>query len=882
LRIARREAMRSKGRSILMLVMIALPVLGVTAADVIIATQNVNSVESLDRRLGTEAAAMVYTTEDPGVNRVRQGIDPDSGGYSVASGAAVPAPSLATMLAALGHHRAATEVVMTYPGVRTRRGVVSVDATQLQVTDPLAHGLFRLTHGRWPRNANEVVVNQALADRGPSVGHELSLSEYASLDARTGADLTRKVVGIAESTSQRSQPQLVGLPGSIPALHGQQVDRSWLIGGRAVPWSAVQKLNRIGVLVVSRSVILHPNAAARAAQVALGGRQKVDHSVLTIAVLVVVMALIEVVLLAGPAFAVGARRQARPLAVLAASGGTPQQARRVVLATGVVIGTAGALAGVVVGIGSARLFEPILQRFNPDWFGPFQIQWLHLAGVALFGLVSALLAAVVPAWIASRQDVVAVLAGRRGDRKPSPRSPYVGLVLLAVGIGLAVVGAKQSQLGTAIAIAASAICCVLGMLFLVPVVVVGVARLGRFLPLPLRFAVRDAARHRTRTTPAVAAVAASVMGVVALGIGVSSSTAGDRAKYEPSLPMGMSAVSSNVGPGNPVPWAQYAKAVTREAPGVLTEPIIGLPYEEHNGTTINVTFAGLDGVQLQSTSFGPSLGADVFVYGGTLPKVFTRPGGLDAAAAARTLDAGGVIVFADHPVGRSRVVVRAELTPPGRDGSSAPPAPVVTKRTVPALIVRSGARTSGTAIIPPGLARQLDVHPTTIELVTDGPTITKDQEKNLSERLNGLTPGGSVYVERGYQTPSSTWILQLVLACLGALLMLGGTLTATFLALSDARPDLATLSAVGAAPRTRRAVAAAYALAVGGVGAVLGAAVGFVPGIAVTYPLAAANPHSCFQPGCPPVHAHFLDVPWLMVGGVVVLLPLLVSAVVWV
>ena len=59
-------------------------------------------------------------------------------------------------------------------------------------------------------------------------------------------------------------------------------------------------------------------------------------------------------------------------------------------------------------------------------------------------------------------------------------------------------------------------------------------------------------------------------------------------------------------------------------------------------------------------------------------------------------------------------------------------------------------------------------------------------------------------------------MIQLVLGGLGAVLMLGGTLTATFLALSDARPDLATLSAVGASPRMRRGVAASYALVVGG------------------------------------------------------------------
>ena len=129
---------------------------------------------------------------------------------------------------------------------------------------------------------------------------------------------------------------------------------------------------------------------------------------------------------------------------------------------------------------------------------------------------------------------------------------------------------------------------------------------------------------------------------------------------------------------------------------------------------------------------------------------------------------------------------------------------------------------------------------------------------------------------------NETLILLGILFGLGAVLMLGGTLTATFLALSDARPDLATLSAVGASPRTRRGVAAAYALVVGFVGALLGAAVGFIPGIAISLP--ADLGHSCpratwTRPGtrCP---SHFLDVPWLMVLGLVVVLPLLTALIV--
>ena len=104
--------------------------------------------------------------------------------------------------------------------------------------------------------------------------------------------------------------------------------------------------------------------------------------------------------------------------------------------------------------------------------------------------------------------------------------------------------------------------------------------------------------------------------------------------------------------------------------------------------------------------------------------------------------------------------------------------------------------------------------------------------------------------------------------------MLGGTLTATFLALSDARPDLATLAAVGAAPRTRRRVAAAYALVIGFVGAVLGAVVGFIPGVAISRPLTSMTISGATEQG------PFLAIPWLLIVTIVLALPLLTAAVV--
>lgn len=94
----------------------------------------------------------------------------------------------------------------------------------------------------------------------------------------------------------------------------------------------------------------------------------------------------------------------------------------------------------------------------------------------------------------------------------------------------------------------------------------------------------------------------------------------------------------------------------------------------------------------------------------------------------------------------------------------------------------------------------------------------------------------------------------------------------------------ATLAAVGAAPRTRPGIAAAYAVVVALIGAVLGALVGLVPGIAVTYPLTSGGQGTeCFGNRCVATGAAtgpFLDIPWVLIVGVVIGLPLLMAGVV--
>jgi putative ABC transport system permease protein len=843
LRLAWRDVLRSRGRTMLVLVMIALPVLAVTAADVVYATSKVSAHEGLDRRIGSSAARL---RAFPGQQDIVQWVDPDDGWASSGDGKG-PRVTLADAAPVLGDGRPAILLDTGIQRVHTGRGALDVVTTQTVLTDPLARGLFRLDSGRWPTTTDQVVVNAALAEHGFGIGDTVPL--------RSG---DRTVVGIVESTNLRTAPVLAGLPGSVGPVHLGE-GGTWLVGGGPVSWDDVRALNKVGFTVLSRDVVDHPPSESQKPAQLRGFGSSGNGQILSILLLVVSMALLEVVLLAGPAFAVGARRQSRTLALMSATGGTPRQARRVILASGMVLGALAAVAGVVVGLGVGWAALPFVQRLSDTWFGPFDLNWLQLVGIAGFGVLSAFLAAVVPAWIASRQDVVAVLAGRRGDRRPSLRSPVLGVLLLGAGIVVSVAGTRGG--GTSL-IAVAAVVSVVGMIFLVPLVVVGLARVCGRLPLAGRYAVRDAARHRTRTVPAIAAVAATVAGVVALGIANSSDAAQNKADYTPSLQMGTGAVISY----SPRPdWAGLTAVAERVVPRAVTTPVLGVPGAGPERAWF--VFHGPRDVPLLEY-YSSALTSGVVVSDHRIPSVVAGVPTGRVSAAEAMLRRGGVVVFASRPGSAHTVTVTGRVhNGPGR------PVHRIARVRLPALYVVPAGAATVEAVMSSSAVERLGATPQTVALGIVG-DITKKEQSDLTEAVSGQSRNAHVEVERGYEPDTATRILLLILGVLGGVLMLGGTLTATFLALSDARPDLATLSAVGASPRTRRAVAAAYALVVGFVGAVLGAAVGFIPGIAVTYPLTA--PYNTGEPG----PSHYLDVPWTLILTLVVGLPLLTALIV--
>jgi putative ABC transport system permease protein len=414
------------------------------------------------------------------------------------------------------------------------------------------------------------------------------------------------------------------------------------------------------------------------------------------------------------------------------------------------------------------------------------------------------------------------------------------------------------------------------MILLVPVVVATLARLGRRLPLVGRYAVRDAARHRTRTVPAVAAVAATVAGVVALGIANASDAAESEATYLPQLAMGYGSLTTYREDEEAVDWDRFAGAIHREEPSVDVSEVMSYDASLGGDTYVDLRFRrpDVEGREMFADTYAGSYGN--LLAGPDMLSLATPLREADLDAARRTIAGGGIVVFTDKPVEGDRLHVGGRLYTDGGKPEKLDPVEL------PAFFLQVRGYPPALAVAAVGALDPMGLTVKTAGLLLDARALSATEQEGLGDVLRGMDENAYLYVERGYQKDNETLIVLGILFGLGAVLMLGGTLTATFLALSDARPDLATLSAVGAAPRTRRSVAAAYALVVGFVGALLGAAVGFIPGIAITYPLTStAFMSSALDARGNQLPSHFVDIPWVMILGLVVVLPLLTAAIVW-
>ena len=99
----------------------------------------------------------------------------------------------------------------------------------------------------------------------------------------------------------------------------------------------------------------------------------------------------------------------RELGLLRAVGMVRKQTRRMIRWEAVIISAVGAILGTVLGVALGAI---VVQAIPEDILSAFAIPWIRI-GIMVFGAsLAGILAAVFPAWRASRLNVLAAISGR--------------------------------------------------------------------------------------------------------------------------------------------------------------------------------------------------------------------------------------------------------------------------------------------------------------------------------------------------------------------------------------------------------------------------------------------------------------------------------------
>jgi putative ABC transport system permease protein len=337
-------------------------------------------------------------------------------------------------------------------------------------------------------------------------------------------------------------------------------------------------------------------------------------------------------------------------------------------------------------------------------------------------------------------------------------------------------------------------------------------------------------------------VTATVAGAVALGVGGASDTLQSKTTYQPTGPS-HAVVVGGLNGATPTQLRSIRAAVAKRLPGAAQVPIRTIQSSKF----LDVT-DGRSETPLLS-SYGGVVDGGAMVGDSALDLLDLSAA--ERAKAADGLRRTGAVALVDSPSqGPVSVaehddtgnLVKRSTLPAYRVVSALHPTPLIVSEAVGATLGRVGLA---------GLLVKGD--------------LSKDDQQRLNEELSGIGTGYAS-VERGWTGSDDQRLAMLVLGGTAAVLVLGGTLSAALLALSDARPDFATLMAVGAPPRVRRRVAAGYAAVIGLLGSLLGTIAGLAPGIAVSFPLTRGNPEG--------FASHYLDIPWTLLAGLALVVPL--------
>jgi putative ABC transport system permease protein len=474
----------------------------------------------------------------------------------------------------------------------------------------------------------------------------------------------------------------------------------------------------------------------------------------------------------------------------------------------------GAVAGFALGLVAWLAYRPHLQASAHHVIGVLQLPWTVIWISMILAVLASYAAAARPARVIARIPVVTALSGRPPAPKPVRHLavPFgLGFLVLAffllglagAGVGTSGSGASTAQLHE---VGLGFIALVIALVLLSPAFLAVLARLGRWTPVTVRLALRDLARYRARSGPALAAISLSVL-IASIVLVVGTARFGDALDWVgPNLTSSQLIVypPGHDNPNGPPPTASQLTTAGTAAQGIaaalddrytitLETPSASLQYggtgRGFSGTTYVATPQLLNAFGITPSQVSPD--ADFLTM---------RPG-LSTTQHLQLWD--------------TRKVLPHTPCTPGSCLASPP-------------IQETGALPSGTSapntVITEHAMRTFGFAATTAGWLIQAPGgLTATQITNA--RQTAATAGASI--ETINNIPSSAQVTDVAII-FAMVLALGVLAMSIGLVRSETASDLRTLTAAGASGAARRTLTAATAGALALTGAVAGTAAGYL------------------------------------------------------
>ncbi len=625
------------------------------------------------------------------------------------------------------------------------------------------------------------------------------------------------MTGIAQDPSNLADEFALVAPGQVP--HPSQV--TMLLGSSPAVQQAISNGNGTLPGMPAAATFTFPSAFISGPPPA------------TVVLVVEVLGLVFIGLVSVAGFSVMAQRRLRALGMLSAIGATERNLRLVMIAGGLAVGVAAALAGAVLGFAAWFACVPTLQQAAGHVVDAANLPWWAFAIGVVFAIATSVLASRRPAKTMARVPVVAALSGRPAPPKPVHRSALPGVIVFAAGVvclaftgGLAgVAGQGHAGQGRALLLLGGLVATIVGIVLLAPLAIsVLAAGAGPRMPVAVRIAVRDLVRYRARSGAALAATTFAVF--LAMGICIVASTRFDDplSWTGPNLSGSQLIVSTQQSLGGGT-IAQLSSAQAARLGGQVDSLAASLhtrsvPLESTGATLYQV------GTPEQSP----------FNFTGTVyvatPQLLATYG----IKASQIAPGTGILTMRPGLAGLPHMeMIWSNNQSPGGSvpgGSGSPPCTpsndcLASPGIQPVSNLPSGTSAPNTVITEYAVSKY-HLQPGLNGWLVQAPAPLTAAQINAARQL-ALAYG--VTVETGSSAPGLGEFAGGATA-LGIVIAFGVLAASVGLIRSETAGDLRTLTAAGASAGTRRMITAATAAALGLLGAILGMAGALVAGLA--------------------------------------------------